>query len=317
MSIGQIIRHDAKNYWLSVDGNVVSMPVATMHRMVVFPTTSMEGSHLKNGETVYLYERDADNGDTYYYPDHRVYELKSAQKEQQAQGSRPMDSRSLMEGTADWSDLELSTLDIANKWAEMAAHLDQAERNRGMEVIMRNDLLEFRDYFSRYFSLTKLPEENQQMEYKSSFIHPSSNNRFPGKKNPQFCVIVESLAGFANARTKGTLYVGVHDKTKDIVGVEQDIVDFNPSFTREKFETCFVNFIRQYTGQAMLPDAIHICWGHLNGHLLCRFDVDVWTGDVILCDGCRLLVRQGASNVQYTGGDMLNFIRTHHPVSAN
>lgn len=314
MKKGTIIKHDTRNYWMSVEGNLVTMPVTTMHRMVAFPTESLEGNFLKNGETVDLYEKSTENGKTYYYPDHRIYELKSAQQDQTDQ---TVDSNSLIEGTADWSELELSSLDIANKWASMTARLSEAERNKGMEVIMGHDPQVFREYFSKYFSLTKLPEESQEIEYKSSFIHPSSNSKFPGKKHPQFCEIVESLAGFANAHTKGTLYVGVHDKNKEIVGVEQDIVDFNSSFTRENFETCFVNFIRQYTAQALLLDALHISWGHLNEHLLCRFDIDEWEGDIILCDGCRLLVRQRASNVQYTGGDMLNYIRMHNPLNAN
>ena len=62
-------------------------------------------------------------------------------------------------------------------------------------------------------------DEGDNIEYKTSIVFTPKNE---ANIDVQMFNIVRELAAFMNANG-GTLYIGIHDKTKQIVGIEQDL----------------------------------------------------------------------------------------------
>lgn len=65
-----------------------------------------------------------------------------------------------------------------------------------------------------------LPDEGQNLELKSSIVFPAGCNGVPDLKK-QIFVIVKEITAFMNAEG-GDLYIGVRDRTNEVVGIEHD-----------------------------------------------------------------------------------------------
>ena len=156
-------------------------------------------------------------------------------------------------------------------------------------------------------------EENDIVEYKTSIVF------VPGKENEanidkQMFNIVRELAAFMNAEG-GTLYIGIHDKTHEIVGFENDYEHLNEgedlykeSYTHStdgyqlKIRNTLVSLCSGYAG-----GLIKIDFPQKDGATYCRIVVQkakrpVWV------KGNMLFVRQGNQARQMRGEEITIYI---------
>ena len=155
--------------------------------------------------------------------------------------------------------------------------------------------------------------ENDKVEYKTSIVFvPGKNNE--ANIDKQMSNIVRSLVAFMNTEG-GTLYIGIHDKTHEIVGFDNDYEHINEgedpykeSYTKshDGYELKIRNTLAsQSSGYA--GNLISIDFPQQEGATYCRIVVKkakrpVWV------KGNMLFVRQGNQTRQYFGEDVTNYI---------
>lgn len=165
---------------------------------------------------------------------------------------------------------------------------------------------------------TKLPildveDESQTLELKTSIVFP------PGQAEPdikkQLFNILKELVAFMNT-DGGTLYIGVHDKTKKVIGIEGDFShlnegddEYNGSYKEDKdgYELKIRN-----TMDALCPSLAGslttICFEELKGNIYCKIEVKSAPRPIFLA-GTQLFVRQG-NRVKKLKGDEITFFVT-------
>lgn len=310
ITIGIVLSHNDIIYQMRLEeGTTEQIPVKTMHFVKYPKTMTDELGFLKPGTQITLYERMSNNGDKrLLYPDHstyRVMEVNVVEQSMEAQPNIPLFSNLLERDCNTPQDLErllLTYISCKNDFTE-DIHRQVAA------IIIRNDRVAACNLLRGILHESIFPQEDAFNEYKTSFLKsPIPCMDEQEQRKMQFKNIVKELLAFANSGHQGTLLVGVTDNG-DICGIEKEITEFNPAFNIEKFESMFRNVIKQLTNTAFLC-SLDIQWEKIDGHIICRIQVPVWDGDVLLLNGMELHVRTGASVHQLKGNDLINFIRS-------
>ena len=162
-------------------------------------------------------------------------------------------------------------------------------------------------------------EESQTVEYKTSIVFTPKNE---ANIDMQMFNIVRELAAFMNA-DGGTLYIGIHDRTKKIVGIEQDLPHlcegespFADSYTADydhyqlKIRDTVVSLC-----SAMAGSLIDISFPQQDGVTYCKIDVTpathpVWTKGNMLFQrqGNQAQMLRGEAITQFVGERIGNYI---------
>ena len=154
-------------------------------------------------------------------------------------------------------------------------------------------------------------EESQTIEYKTSIVFTPKNET---NIDMQMFNIVRELAAFMNA-DGGTLYIGIHDKTKQIIGIDKDLPHlcegespFADSYSADydhyqlKIRDTVVSLC-----SAMAGSLIDISFPQQDGVTYCKIDVapathPVWT------KGNMLFQRQGNQAQMLRGESITQFV---------
>ncbi len=150
-------------------------------------------------------------------------------------------------------------------------------------------------------------DENENLEYKTSIVFTPKNE---ANIDGQLFNIVRELAAFMNA-SGGTLYIGIHDKTKQVVGIDNDLPhlcegesEYADSYTADydhyelKIRDTVVSLCSAAAGSL-----INISFPSQDGVTYCQIDVTaanypIWT------KGNMLFQRQG-NQVQMLRGEAI------------
>lgn len=166
---------------------------------------------------------------------------------------------------------------------------------------------------------TKLPvldvgDESQTMELKTSIVFPPGE----GEANigKQLYTILKELTAFMNT-DGGTLYIGIHDKTKKVIGIEGDYKylnddekdEYNGSYKEDKdgYELKIRNTMDRLC-PSLANSLTTISFESLKGNEYCVIDVKPARRPIFL-SGTQLYVRQG-NRVKLLKGDEITFFVT-------
>ena len=162
---------------------------------------------------------------------------------------------------------------------------------------------------------TKLPvldvgDESQTMELKTSIVFPPGE----GEANigKQLYTILKELTAFMNT-DGGTLYIGIHDKTKKVIGIEGDYKylnddekdEYNGSYKEDKdgYELKIRNVMdKQCTSLANSLTKIE--FDSLEGNIYCKITVQPARRPIFLRD-TQIFIRQG-NRVKMLKGDEIS-----------
>lgn len=162
-------------------------------------------------------------------------------------------------------------------------------------------------------------EEGQNVEYKTSIVFTPKHE---ADIDVQMFNIVRELAAFMNA-DGGTLYIGVHDKTKQIVGIENDLPHlcegespYATSYSADydhyqlKIRDSVVSLCSTIAGSL-----IKICFPQQEGVTYCKIDVapakrPIWTKGNMLFQrqGNQAQMLRGEAITQFVGERIGNYI---------
>ena len=162
-------------------------------------------------------------------------------------------------------------------------------------------------------------DENQNIEYKTSIVFTPKHE---ANIDVQMFNIVRELAAFMNA-DGGTLYIGIHDKTRQIIGIENDLPHlcegespYAASYSADydhyqlKIRDTLVSFCSTIAGSL-----IKISFPEQGGKAYCKIDVTpakrpIWTKGNMLFQrqGNQALMLRGEAITQFVGERIGNYI---------
>lgn len=157
-------------------------------------------------------------------------------------------------------------------------------------------------------------DEGQKLELKTSIAFPPGE----GKANigKQLYTILKELTAFMNTEG-GTLYIGIHDKTKKVIGIEGDFQflnsdeedEYNGSFKEDKdgYELKIRNTMDRLC-PSLANSLTTISFESLEGHVFCKIEVKPARRPIFL-SGTQLYVRQG-NRIKILKGDEITFFIT-------
>lgn len=157
-------------------------------------------------------------------------------------------------------------------------------------------------------------DEGQTLELKTSIAFPPGE----GKANigKQLYTILKELTAFMNTEG-GTLYIGIHDKTKKVIGIEGDFQflnsdeedEYNGSYKEDKdgYELKIRNTMDRLC-PSLANSLTAISFESLNGVIYCKIDVKPARRPIFL-SGTQLYVRQG-NRIKILKGDEITFFIT-------
>ena len=162
-------------------------------------------------------------------------------------------------------------------------------------------------------------DENQNIEYKTSIVFTPKHE---ANIDVQMFNIVRELAAFMNA-DGGTLYIGIHDKTRQIIGIENDLPHlcegespYAASYSADydhyqlKIRDTLVSLCSTIAGSL-----IKISFPEQGGKTYCKIDVTpakrpIWTKGNMLFQrqGNQALMLRGEAITQFVGERIGNYI---------
>ena len=157
-------------------------------------------------------------------------------------------------------------------------------------------------------------EENQTLELKTSIAFPPGE----GKVNlgKQLYTILKELTAFMNTEG-GTLYIGIHDKSKKVIGIEGDYQflnsdeedEYNGSYKEDNdgYELKIRNTMDRLC-PSLANSLTTISFESLEGHVFCKIEVKPARRPIFL-SGTQLYVRQG-NRIKILKGDEITFFIT-------
>ena len=157
-------------------------------------------------------------------------------------------------------------------------------------------------------------DENQTLELKTSIAFPPGEGKaIIGK---QLYNILKELTAFMNTKG-GTLYIGVHDKSKKVVGIDGDYKflnddeedDFNGTYKEDKdgYELKIRNTIDRLC-PSLANSLMDIKFETLEKQTYCKIDVQPARRPIFL-SGTQLYIRQG-NRLKLLRGDEITFFIT-------
>ena len=157
-------------------------------------------------------------------------------------------------------------------------------------------------------------DENQTLELKTSIAFPPGE----GKANigKQLYNILKELTAFMNTKG-GTLYIGIHDKSKKVVGIDGDYKflnddeedDFNGTYKEDKdgYELKIRNTIDRLC-PSLANSLMDIKFETLEKQTYCKIEVQPARRPIFL-SGTQLYIRQG-NRLKLLRGDEITFFIT-------
>lgn len=157
-------------------------------------------------------------------------------------------------------------------------------------------------------------DESQTLELKSSIAFPPGE----GKANigKQLYTILKELTAFMNT-DGGTLYIGIHDKTKKVIGIEADYQflnsdekdEYNGSYKADNdgYELKIRNTMDRLC-PSLANSLTTISFEALDGHEYCKIEVKPARRPIFL-SGTQLFIRQG-NRVKLLRSDEITFFVT-------
>ena len=157
-------------------------------------------------------------------------------------------------------------------------------------------------------------DEGQTLELKTSIAFPPGE----GKANigKQLYTILKELTAFMNTNG-GTLYIGIHDKTKKVIGIEADYQflnddeedEYNGSYKQDKdgYELKIRNTMDRLC-PSLANSLTNISFESLEGHEYCKIEVKPARRPIFL-SGTQLYIRQG-NRLKLLRGDEITFFVT-------
>lgn len=157
-------------------------------------------------------------------------------------------------------------------------------------------------------------DEGQKLELKTSIVFPPGE----GKANigKQLYTILKELTAFMNTEG-GTLYIGIHDKSKKVIGIEGDFQflnsdeedEYNGSYKEDKdgYELKIRNTMDRLC-PSLANSLTDISFESRNGVIYCKIDVKPARRPIFL-SGTQLYVRQG-NRIKILKGDEITFFIT-------
>ena len=157
-------------------------------------------------------------------------------------------------------------------------------------------------------------DENQTLELKTSIAFPPGE----GKANigKQLYNILKELTAFMNTKG-GTLYIGVHDKSKKVISIEGDYKflnddeedDFNGTYKEDKdgYELKIRNTIDRLC-PSLVNSLMDIKFETLEKQTYCKIEVQPARRPIFL-SGTQLYIRQG-NRLKLLRGDEITFFIT-------
>ena len=162
-------------------------------------------------------------------------------------------------------------------------------------------------------------DENQNIEYKTSIVFTPKHE---ANIDVQMFNIVRELAAFMNA-DGGTLYIGIHDKTRQIIGIDNDLPHlcegespYAASYSADydhyqlKIRDTLVSLCSTIAGSL-----IKISFPERGGKTYCKIDVTpakrpIWTKGNMLFQrqGNQALMLRGEAITQFVGERIGNYI---------
>ena len=162
--------------------------------------------------------------------------------------------------------------------------------------------------------ILEVGDESQTLELKSSIAFPPGE----GKANigKQLYTILKELTAFMNT-DGGTLYIGIHDKTKKVIGIEADYQflnsdekdEYNGSYKADNdgYELKIRNTMDRLC-PSLANSLTTISFDALEGHKYCKIEVKPARRPIFL-SGTQLYVRQG-NRLKLLRGDEITFFVT-------
>ena len=157
-------------------------------------------------------------------------------------------------------------------------------------------------------------EESQTLELKTSIAFPPGE----GKANigKQLYTILKELTAFMNT-DGGSLYIGIHDKSKKVIGIEGDYQflnsdeedEYNGSYKEDNdgYELKIRNTMDRLC-PSLANSLTTISFEALEGHVYCKIDVKPARRPIFL-SGTQLYIRQG-NRMKLLRGDEITFFVT-------
>lgn len=159
-----------------------------------------------------------------------------------------------------------------------------------------------------------ITDEGEKLELKTSIVFP------PDKKgeadiDKQMYNILKELTAFMNTEG-GELYIGIHDKTKKVVGIENDFCHLNEgedefagsySENADGYQLKIRNTIDKLC-PSLANSLISIECPSLDGHIYCKISVKAARRPIFL-SGTQLYIRQG-NRVKLLRSDEITFFIT-------
>ena len=165
---------------------------------------------------------------------------------------------------------------------------------------------------STQYVLEDIGNESTNLELKSSIVFPPGSNGVPDIAR-QCHTILKTLVSFMNAEG-GDLYIGVHDKTHAVTGIETDYPHLNEEESDDRdypasqdgFELKIRNIL-QDRSQSVANELIEFEFLNGGGHDYCIIHVDRANRPIWL-DGNNLYQRVGNRTQILRGDDINHFV---------
>lgn len=154
-------------------------------------------------------------------------------------------------------------------------------------------------------------DESETIEYKSTIVFPPDGKGL-ADIDKQLYNIIKEICAFSNTKG-GTLYIGIHDSTKKIIGIEGDYNhlnegddEYNGSYkpNNDGYELKIRNTIDRMC-PSVVNSNISFKFEEVDNNIYCKVDV-VPAHRPVFLNGTQLFVRQG-NRVKRLKGDEITF----------
>lgn len=275
---GTVFQRVNNNYIIDLDnGDRVNISVNAMNQSVDLNALTINGT-IPNGTRMNFFI-----GKNGVYPDKDTYPLKETIQVQynKQDANLSSDPHKLLKGIKPYqqpcTDRETFMLELTPMFATM-----KAETMKKVFIILDSSLSE-NDKQSLIRNMLKMPvriqAEGVNFERKSSFLHTPNDTTSSSCKKQQIRDIADELLSIANSGHKGTVVVGVDDKTGEVKGLEKEIAEAYPEMNVNQFQdTVVCNVFRSYVNDNTIMNSLSFDWRCLNGHLVCFITIDYAAG---------------------------------------
>lgn len=182
-----------------------------------------------------------------------------------------------------------------------------------IDLTTKDDKNQISDTSWSQLPVLKVGDESQTLEFKTSIAFPPGNGE--ANIDKQLYNILRVITAFMNT-DGGTLYIGVHDTTKKVIGIENDYEhlnegdkdEFNGSYNENNdgYQLKIRNTIDWWC-PSLANSLTTIEFDELEGITYCKIIVKPARRPIFL-KGTQLFIRQGNRNKQLKGDEITLFI---------